>query len=109
MATPHKHAEFIKAWADGITVQVRWKGFGGHDWRDLASDAEGLNWYHNWEYRIKPKRPMYEYQVIFESSKGRNIHYLSTEFWDSLEEFREFHTEVNVLGFYHPTKKRTDD
>ena len=49
MKTPHKHAELIKEWADGATIQFR---FVGEDWATLKSpfwDAK------DGEYRIKPK------------------------------------------------------
>lgn len=52
---PHKHAELIKAWADGAEIEERYIGNG---------DYEGSEWYvtngdwsdtENWEYRIKPE------------------------------------------------------
>ena len=49
MKTPHKHAELIKAWAEGATIQFR---FVGEDWATLKSpfwDAK------DGEYRIKPE------------------------------------------------------
>jgi hypothetical protein len=48
MKTPHKHAELIKAWADGAMIEKR---FGNewheHEWCDI--------WAHDFEYRIKPE------------------------------------------------------
>lgn len=49
----HKHAELIKAWADGAEIQYRhW----GSDWKDSTSPT----WDVHWEYRIKPeeKKPV---------------------------------------------------
>ena len=46
----HKHAELIKAWADGAEIQVRYEK---HDWEDLATGYPG--WYPHVEYRIKPE------------------------------------------------------
>jgi hypothetical protein len=47
--TPHKHAEIIKAWADGMTIQ-----FWDNDaWEDCTSDA-GPSWNYEAKYRIKP-------------------------------------------------------
>jgi hypothetical protein len=43
----HKHAEVIKAWADGSQVQVKWDGV---DWQDSKDPV----WFTEWEYRIKP-------------------------------------------------------
>jgi hypothetical protein len=55
MKKPHKHAEAIKAWAEGSTVQCRMKLDGGWtNWRDVE--------YPRWdadEYRIKPEPPKY--------------------------------------------------
>ena len=50
MSGPHRHAEFIKAKADGATIQYRLG-----DWHDMDEDdwefpADG-------EYRIKPPEP----------------------------------------------------
>ena len=47
---PHKHAELIKAWADGAEIEYRyewnqeWLSCGGHP-----------DWFDNAEYRIKPE------------------------------------------------------
>lgn len=48
MPTPHKHAEVIKAWADGATVQVSTPA----GWEDMRC-APG--WFDYNEYRIKPE------------------------------------------------------
>lgn len=50
MKTPHKHAEMIKAWADGAKIQFR---FNEHiPWQD----ARCLGWWDkDCEYRIKPE------------------------------------------------------
>lgn len=49
---PHKHAEFIKAWADGISVEFSNGDFNG--WRDVS---EKHHWENETEYRIKPAAP----------------------------------------------------
>jgi hypothetical protein len=55
MRTPHKHAEFIKAWADGCTIQA--KGEWSDKWVDLVHPP---TWHVDIEYRIKPeKKVMY--------------------------------------------------
>jgi hypothetical protein len=51
MPTPHKHAEVIKAWADGYTIQVLSPA--GY-WLDLPT----LHSYPKWDadaYRVKPE------------------------------------------------------
>ena len=49
--TPHKHAELIKAWADGEPIQYRAVPNHG-DWIDAS---EHLIWDWHAEYRIKPQ------------------------------------------------------
>jgi hypothetical protein len=53
---PHKHAELIKAWADGAEVEYRLNDGlkGWSEWKMLAHDKPFLSdsW---WEYRIKPE------------------------------------------------------
>jgi hypothetical protein len=46
----HKHAELIKAWADGAEIQIR--ASSGGNWSDDSSPYWDGN---NLEYRIKPE------------------------------------------------------
>jgi hypothetical protein len=46
---PHKHAELIKAWADGAQIQLRWK-IDNANWEDCDPA-----WTDLCEYRIKPE------------------------------------------------------
>jgi hypothetical protein len=48
----HKHAELIKAWADGAVIQFKSEG----TWLD-TQDNEPF-WDMGNEYRIKPKQPV---------------------------------------------------
>jgi hypothetical protein len=48
---PHKHAELIKAWADGAVIQVKYDHAGWVDW-SITSSPE---WHDYQEYRIKPE------------------------------------------------------
>ena len=45
---PHKHAELIKAWADGAEIEVYQPAF------DRWEEAEPA-WHTSFEYRIKPE------------------------------------------------------
>ena len=45
----HKHAELIKAWADGAEIQIKDKQTG---WEDLCYTP---SWRNDFEYRIKPE------------------------------------------------------
>lgn len=51
---PHKHAELIKAWADGAEIQYRPNA--NYDW----VDKEEPLWFEEYQYRIKPeeKKPV---------------------------------------------------
>lgn len=51
---PHKHAEVIKAWADGAEIQS--KDASGN-WRDRVYPE----WSISLEYRVKPKEPIVRY------------------------------------------------
>src|SRR5690606_20731237 len=48
---PHKHAEVIKAWADGAKVQVRDPSEANPQWTDATYTPR---WYNDIEYRVKP-------------------------------------------------------
>ena len=69
--TPHKHAELIKAWADGAEIQF--KSQGSTDWRDASTPQ----WNLDCQYRIKPepKPDRHEYVVV---QKGSGIWRRST-------------------------------
>ena len=47
MNKPHKHAELIKAWADGATIECKDCGVWFY--------ANNPTWQENMEYRIKPE------------------------------------------------------
>ena len=48
---PHKHAELIKAWADGAEIQ--WKSRVDGQWR--LFEGHIYAWIDDYEYRIKPE------------------------------------------------------
>lgn len=57
---PHKHAELIKAWADGAEIQYLYDPNQG--WQNCNQPT----WYENFEYRIKPQpNPDVVYYGIF--------------------------------------------
>lgn len=45
---PHKHAELIKAWADGAVIQQR--HLDSSEWSDTTKPG----WYGGTQYRVKP-------------------------------------------------------
>lgn len=50
MREPHKHAEIIKAWADGKTIQC---SMFGSEWKDIANPSWNLT--EETRYRVKPE------------------------------------------------------
>lgn len=49
MNKPHKHAEVIKAWADGAIIQFRYNNVSA--WHEIACPT----WSYSIEYRVKPE------------------------------------------------------
>lgn len=71
MSVPHKHAEVIKAWADGIAVEERRMSNGEWgDWKTVSSPSP--TWWCDscYEFRIKPKP-----DVIVYTHTQRRSHY----------------------------------
>lgn len=52
MNIPHKHAEFIKAWADGEKIEGCFRVSAGYIWMDVLYPV----WDITRTYRIKPER-----------------------------------------------------
>jgi len=60
MTTPHKHAELIKAWADGAQIQVKYET--APEWKDITYPK----WTEGLEYRVKPEsKPDFEKLMYF--------------------------------------------
>lgn len=57
MPTPHKHAELIKAWADGAEIECR--SVSVNKWVTLDGPGGDTQpaWLDGCEYRIKPQPP----------------------------------------------------
>lgn len=65
MKTPHKHAELIKAWADGAEIQFR------HNVNNPWDDVKGVcGWGIACEYRIKPEPKSDFCMEYFVTQKG---------------------------------------
>lgn len=79
MTTPHKHAEVIKAWADGKTIQYSCDGI---NWVDYTWEKNGSPaWYKHHYYRIKPEDIVY-----YRGAKGKGF----TSNWVSIEDMKHF-------------------
>ena len=78
---PHKHAELIKAWADGAEVEYRLNdgAKGWSEWKTLAHDKPFLSdsW---WEYRIKPQEVIKTYNVTLNENWTQHPHNLKLTF-----------------------------
>ena len=66
MSTPHKHAELIKAWADGAVIQ--YKDALCDVWTDTSGNRPA--WITDAEYRVKPTPdPLKEFKEAFFAGK----------------------------------------
>lgn len=68
MGKPHKHAEMIKAWAEGHDIEVKL----GNGWLRLTGDSPHWD---RLEYRIKPEKV---YPVTLMGSSDLELAYRST-------------------------------
>lgn len=79
MPTPHKHAELIKAWADGAQIQVLTEDYGqsgetGNSWKDFGKDV-APGWVPSYQYRIKPEPQIIDGWIGRACQSGhRNFH-----------------------------------
>lgn len=85
MGTPHKHAELIKAWADGAEIQ--WFNPIEKSWRDVKNPF----WSINTKYRIKPEPKKVQYR-FFEDSNGKFRCWTNT--WELTQE------QVEQRGYF---------
>lgn len=66
MNKPHKHAEVIKAWADGAEIECRCP-VNNSGW----SPTNAPYWFEDYEYRVKPQPKKYKVDVwLAFNSKG---------------------------------------
>lgn len=77
---PHKHAELIKAWADGAEIEYESHGI----WVDEAYP----DWYPEMQYRIKPEpKPDIETTLVLMSGSAGWIEFKDySSLGDALEE-----------------------
>lgn len=70
--TPHKHAEVIKAWADGAEIEFRFSR--DELWKPCKNNSPG--WLEETQYRVKPKEP-----VVKEVHVGMGLQYPCIASW----------------------------
>lgn len=73
MNKPHAHAECIKAWADGVAIQIlNYNGL----WLDLPPPADAGSCPHFWpakKYRVKPETVKYRLALRDAGVDGKKI------------------------------------
>lgn len=90
MKTPHKHAEKIKLWADGYTIQFL---NSAGEWEDTSDPG----WMDGLKYRVKP--PEDPYQHLKEAhARGEQIELLWAGRWISL-------TEPGIISWVYPVTR----
>lgn len=84
---PHIHAEIIKAWADGATIQFSTDD--GYSWLTTNSPT----WDSNYQYRVKPepKADVVYYANVYKTSLGR--------FHDTLSQLPRYNESLGILKF----------
>ena len=87
---PHVHADVIKAWADGATIQYL-----NHrvEWENVVRNAPF--WEENTEYRVKPEpkpEPKTWYQVVVKAARNGRL-YIFDGLFSSADHFLEERTE----------------
>jgi len=81
----HKHAEVIKAWADGAEIEYRYLSNISHDWTEWKPMYARFGWIDSddYEYRIKPeeKKPVVRWLWAFNDGKGwkQNSYFMSEQ------------------------------
>ena len=84
MNKPHKHAEVIKAWADGANIQA----FNGVDWTTIEEPA----WLLGIKYRVKPKENVERYKYAYRMKSGYTG--ISSNSYKHEEEFTHINPHV---------------
>lgn len=89
MKTPHKHADLIKAYADGAEIQI-------HDGEGVWTDVPMPVFNPMFKYRIKPEPKVYSYPVLKMPLSGRVI--IGVSSLQTLETKTSYKLEFDVLN-----------
>jgi hypothetical protein len=68
----HKHADLIKAWADGAIIEVKYKD---DEWQFRHNPS----WHFDNEYRIKPKPDVVKYATIKQDISSLSCHKFNSD------------------------------
>ena len=96
----HKHAELIKAWADGAQIQYKWN----NAWFDVAHNNP--HWLEHDEYRIKPeeKKPVVRWKWVYKS----HGHWVESEMFMSELDIEIRHKTFPVEKYFKLEYTRTE-
>lgn len=95
MRKPHKHAEVIKAWADGAQIQTRDPSFSNPTWTNCNPDR--ISWDLDYEYRVKPT-PIVRFAPVMKTPKQRLVQgYGVTSLECAKKQGDEHHVLLGVL------------
>ena len=97
--TPHKHAEVIKAWADGKTIQFKARDPDEWDDANCNSASKHLMFYTDYFYRIKPEEVV-DYALVYANGV------VASQFYPSLNDVHMF-TDVRHYELRQGFVKRT--
>lgn len=79
MNKPHKHADVIKAWADGAEIEVR------EPYCTEWSITEAPIWLADREYRVKPKPVIQKKFIYAEHFEALSTDKISAQLWNAGE------------------------
>ena len=104
MSKPHKHADLIKAWADGAEIECRNPDYHPADpWLPAGTNP---SWFEDFEYRIKPSKVVrWQWVSIYTSG----IPQLSHHFYTKAEALNAFKNGVTVIGKAEWTRMEFDE
>ena len=81
MNKPHKHAEVIKAWADGAVIEYK-RDDELSEWREVVNGTP--SWSEHFQYRVKPKN-IVKYHGITQGTDG----------YEEMNHTTGYHSEAN--------------
>lgn len=97
MGEKHKHAELIKAFVDGIDIQMRYKE-SHRKWKEVATLRDFG--YVNYEYRFKPKEKQKVKRWLWvmkgKNSMGKKVVMLGSNYWTT-EEAQDFNASDKMF------------
>ena len=83
---PHKHAELIKAWADGAEIEYRAFHRESGEWTEWKCQTDSSAWITNnelfiYEYRLKQEIPQWHKDIIQAINEGKEIQVFRNGDW----------------------------